>query len=61
MNGGNTLGHVTTASVVGGALADLVEYALQIAHITPPDATTEAAIAVLFTVLASWVMQRMST
>lgn len=57
VSGDNTTGHVTTATVIGGALASLVGWFFQLGHIDPPPEVT-AAFAILFAVAASYVMQR---
>jgi hypothetical protein len=59
ISGDNTTGHVVTASVVGGALASVLSWLFQLAHLAPPSGVT-AAIAVLCTVGASWAMQKLS-
>ena len=56
MSGDNTTGHVVTVSVLGGALSDLTSWVLTLAHIPPPT-EVEAALGVIFTVIASLIMQ----
>lgn len=53
-SGDNTTTHVISATVVAGALTELVDYIVNLAHLPPfPDAVTM----VLSTVLASVIMQ----
>lgn len=58
LNGDNTTGHVTTAAVIGGAIASILSWFLQLGHVPPPPEVT-AALSVLCAVGASWFMQRM--
>ena len=59
VSGSNTLTHVTTASVLGGAFASILAWVLQLLHATPPPEVT-AAFGVVGAVVASWVMQKLS-
>lgn len=58
-SGDNTLTHVATAATLGGAIASIVSWGLQMAHIVPTPEVT-AAFGVIFAVAASWLMQKMS-
>lgn len=56
-SGDNTIGHVATASMLGGAFASIAVWGFQLAHIMPP-ATVEAAFGVVGSVAASWILQK---
>lgn len=55
VSGDNTTGHVFAASAVGQAVADLILYGLAAVHAPPPP---QYAVAVLATVVVSWIAQK---
>lgn len=59
VSGDNTVGHVASASVMGGAFASIVIWFFQLAHIIPPP-EVQAAFGVIGSVAASWVMQKVA-
>lgn len=58
-SGDNMLAHVASVSTLGAALASVASWGFQIAHIMPPPDAT-AGMGVIFAVLASWIMQKLS-
>lgn len=58
-SGDNTVSHVASASVIGGAMASITSWVLQLAHVMPTPEVT-AAFGVLFAVGASWLMTKIS-
>ena len=58
-SGDNTLAHVASVATLGGALASILSWGLQLAHIMPPPEVT-AAFGVILSVFASWVLSKMS-
>lgn len=58
-SGDNTLGHVVTAAGLGTALAEVTVWVLQLFQIPPPDSVA-LAMGTIMTVLASWILKRMS-
>jgi hypothetical protein len=58
-SGDNTTMHVAGVSVVGGAIAGIVTWGLQLAHMPPPAEVT-VSIGILCTVAASYLAQKLS-
>lgn len=58
-SGDNTLSHVASAATVGGALASITSWVLQLNHIMPTPEVT-AAFGVIFAVVASWIFQKVT-
>jgi len=58
-SGDNTVSHVASAATIGGALASITSWILQLNHIMPTPEVT-AAFGVIFAVAASWLMMKIS-
>lgn len=58
-SGDNTVAHVAAVSTFGGGLATISVWLLSLAHIVAP-AEVEAAFGVVFSVLASLALQKIS-
>lgn len=57
-SGDSTKSHVAVASIAGGALATITCWILSLFHVqAPPE--VEAAFGMVFSVAASWLMQKL--
>lgn len=59
-SGDNMTGHVVSVASLGGAFAAITTWGLQLGHIMPP-ADVTAAFGIIGTVVASLVLQKISS